>query len=69
MTLVSKWWPSWGIFATDRNCLIRFSLNGRASKLDVNDVQLMAVFQPEIKMAAINRKEVQKSKMAAIDRG
>ena len=47
-----------GIFGTDRICLIGFTLNGRASKLDINDVQLMTVFEPEIKMAAINRKKV-----------
>ena len=32
---------------------MRFSLNGRASKLDVNDVQLMNVFKPEIKMSGL----------------
>ena len=36
--------------------LMRVSLNGRATKLDFEDVQLMTVFEPEIKMAAINRK-------------
>ena len=55
MTLMPK---GGGIFGTDRNCSIRFSLNGRASKLDVNDVQLIDVFEPEIKMAAINRKKI-----------
>ena len=55
MTLVPK---GGGIFGTDRICLIWFTLNVRASKLDVNDVQLITVFEPEIKMAAINRKKV-----------
>ena len=55
MTLVPK---GGGIFGTDRICLIWFTLNVRASKFDVNDVQLMTVFEPEIKMAAINRKKV-----------
>ena len=37
---------------------MQFSLNGRAFKLDFDDIQLMTVFGPEIKMAAINRKKV-----------
>ena len=39
---------------------MRFSLNGRtarAFKLDFEFVQLMTVFEPEIKMAARNRKK------------
>ena len=37
---------------------MRFSLNGRVSKLNFDDVQWMTVFEPEIKMAAIKRKKV-----------
>ena len=39
--LSSKGGPS--IFVTDRNFLMRFSLHGRSSKLDFNDVQLVTV--------------------------
>ena len=46
------------IFGTGRNLLMQFSLNGRTSKLNIDDVQLMTVIEPEIKMAAINRQEV-----------
>ena len=46
------------IFGTGRHLFMRFSMNGRASKLDFDDVQLTAVFEPEIEMAAINRKKV-----------
>ena len=38
--------------------LMRFALNGTSSKLDFDDVQLMTVSVPEIKMAAIYRKQV-----------
>ena len=41
-----------------RNFLMRFSLNGRSSELDFDDVQLMTISEPEIKMKAINRKRV-----------
>ena len=58
MTLV----PKWGlgpkppiIFGTGRNFFVWFSPNGRASKLDFDDVQFMNVFENKIKMAAINR--------------
>ena len=46
------------IIGTGRNSFMRFSLNGRSSKLDFDDVHLMTVSEPEIKMAAINRKQV-----------
>ena len=42
---------------------MRFSLNGRSSKLDFDDAQLMTVFKPEIMMAAINRKVVWKTQV------
>ena len=44
------------IFGTSRNFFMRVSLNGRSSKLDCDDVQLIAVSEPEFKMAAIYRK-------------
>ena len=46
------------IFGMGRNFCMRFTLNGRASKLDFDDVQLVTVFEPENKMAAINQQNV-----------
>ena len=49
------------ILETGRKFFMRFSLNIRESKLNFDDVQLnelMTVFEPEIKIAAINRKKV-----------
>ena len=46
------------IFGTSGNLCVRFSLNGRSSKLNFNDAQLMTVFEPENKMVVINRKKV-----------
>ena len=40
------------IFETGQNLCVRFSPNGRASKLDFDDVQLMTVFEQE----RLNRK-------------
>jgi len=36
------------------------SLNGRSSKLDFDDVQLITLAEPEIKMVAINRNRYEK---------
>ena len=46
------------IFGTGRKVVMRFSLNGRSSKVDFDDVQLMAVSELEIKMVVIYRKQV-----------
>ena len=40
------------------NLLTQFSMNGWTSKLDFYDVQLVTVFEPEIRMAAIDEKKV-----------
>ena len=48
---------------------MRFSLNGWSSKLDFDDIQLMTVSEPEIKMAAINRKQVRKTQVSAAIQG
>ena len=45
MTLV----PNEGL-RTDGHLIMRFPLNGRSSKLDFDDVQLMTVSKPKIKM-------------------
>ena len=50
--------PPPSMFGKCRNLSMRFSLNGRASKLDFDDVQLMTVFEPEIKMAVLNQKKI-----------
>ena len=48
---------------------MRFSLNVKLSNLDFDDVQLMTVSEPEIKMAAINQKQVGKTYVSAYIQG
>ena len=50
--------PSPSIFGTGENFFMLFSPNGRSSKLDFNDVQLMTESELGIKMAAIYQKLV-----------
>ena len=40
---------------------MRFTLKGRAPKLDFDDAQLMIVFEPEIKMTTRNGTDVRKT--------
>ena len=46
------------IFGMGRNFCMRFTLNGRASEQDFDDVQLMTVCKMGVKMAEIDRKQV-----------
>ena len=51
MKLVPKGAGLPSTFGTGRSFGMQFSPNGKSSKLDFDDVQLMTVSEPEIKMA------------------